>query len=815
MPHTQDPTTPEASTETVRETLQDYALITMNPQGEIVQWSDGAEKVFGYKADDIVGRSFAILFTPEDQEAGRPDTELSVAAGGKMSEDERWHMRNDGSRIWVTGTVRALTDENGEVTGFAKLARDITSKKLLDLQRDRQLASEQMAREEAERRWKNLEEISENIPALIALLRLPDQIYIFANRMYREALGNSGLFGLKLRDAHPQLGEDIFATVDAAAESGEPFRASERLLFDRYYDFVLQPMRSEAAQYEGLLVFAVDVSERVATRHAAEGLTEALKSEREQLKAEIAERKRAETLAQKRSELLKEQAALLNLAHDAIMAVRFDTSIEIWNRGAEETYGWTEREAVGKPVHELLQTTSPIPLEQIRQKVIEEGQWTGELGHTRRNGEKIDVSSRWVLWKSDGKPQGWLEINRDITERKRMESHLRDTQKMESLGVLAGGIAHDFNNLLTGIMGNVSLALEMLEASSPVRQMLSNSLRASEQAAFLTKQILAYAGKGQLLVQAVDLSRVVHDSLSLVNSSIPRSVHMDLELSKPLPAVTADATQLQQVAMNLIFNAAEAIGDGPGKIVVRTSAHEVAPNQESIPSDVGVLHPGLYAVLEVQDTGPGIEPPVRSKIFDPFFTTKFTGRGLGLAAVAGIVRALHGAVSVESTAGGGTTFRVMLPAGSPFEVQTKPHEPILVVDDEEIVRTTARAMLLSRGYQVLLAEDGQQALESFGERKGEIALVLLDMAMPLMSGEETLRALKSLRPDLPVVVSSGYSEREAIRRFGGLGVAGFLQKPYTVHALLDKVAAVTNRNGGQPPGDSPIASGDEAPHRSI
>jgi len=815
MPDTQDPTTPEASTETVRETLQDYAMITMNRAGEIVQWSDGAEKVFGYKADDIVGRSFDILFTPEDQEARRPATELSVAAAGKMSEDERWHMRNDGSRIWVTGTVRALTDENGEVTGFAKLARDITSKKLLDLQRDRQLAAEQMAREEAERRWKNLEEISENIPALIALLRLPDQIYVFANRMYREAFGNTGLFGLKLRDAHPQLGEDIFATVDAAAESGEPFRASERLVFDRYYDFVLQPMRSEAGQYEGLLIFAVDVSERVATRHAAEGLTEALKSEKEQLKAEIAERKRAETLAQQRSELLKEQAALLNLAHDAIMAVRFDTSIEIWNRGAEETYGWTESEAVGKPVHELLRTTTPVPLEQIRQKVIEEGQWTGELGHTRRNGEKIDVSSRWVLWKSDGKPHGWLEINRDITERKRMEAHLRDTQKMESLGVLAGGIAHDFNNLLTGIMGNISLALEMVEASPPIRQMLTSSLRASEQAAFLTRQILAYAGKGQFLVQAVDLSNVVRDSLSLVSSSIARSVHMDLELAKALPAVTADATQLQQVVMNLIFNAAEAIGDGPGKILVRTATQEVAPDHESVPFEVGVLHPGLYAVLEVRDTGMGIEPQLRSKIFDPFFTTKFTGRGLGLAAVAGIVRALHGAVSVESVAGEGTTFRVMLPAGSRSEVQPKPHEPILVVDDEEIVRTTARAMLLSRGYQVLLAEDGQKALEIFGERKGEIALVLLDMAMPLMSGEETLRLLKSLRPDLPVIVSSGYSEREAIRRFGGLGVAGFLQKPYTVNALLDKVAAVTNRDGGEPQGDSPTASSDDAPHRLI
>ncbi len=255
--------------------------------------------------------------------------------------------------------------------------------------------------------------------------------------------------------------------------------------------------------------------------------------------------------------------------------------------------------------------------------------------------------------------------------------------------------------------------------------------------------------------------------------------------------------------------------NGRAEILVRTSIQEVAPDQGSSPCDVGVLHPGLYAVLEVEDTGSGIEPLVRSNMFDPFFTTKFTGRGLGLAAVAGIVRALHGAVTVESAPGEGTTFRVLLPAGTRSGLLPKPGGPILVVDDEEIVRSTARAMLVSGGYQVLLAEDGQKALEIFRERKGDVALVLLDMAMPVMSGEDTLRELKSIRPDLPVIVSSGYSEREAIRRFGGVGVAGFMQKPYTVQALLEKVASATDHEGGQPPGDSPVASGEDTPHRSI
>jgi PAS domain S-box-containing protein len=789
----QPETAPPGEPEALRESLQDFALIAMDAEGTIVQWSGGAEKVFGYRESEILGRPFAALFPPEDQATGVPSAELNRAVRDGMSEDERWHMRNDGARIWASGITRAVRNDKGELTGFSKLARDITTQKLAQLQRETILAREHRAREEAELRWKILQEISETIPAYIALVRLPDQVYVFANRLYRTATGDRELIGRRLREAHPELGGDVFDNFERVAATREAYRSSEHRVKDRYYDLSFEPMHSEAAGYPAILIFAMDVTERVEARHDFERLTFQLQSEGERLKEEVSERKRAEDLAGQRAQLVQKQAAMINLARDAILAMRMDGSVEMWNSGAEEMYGWKESEVLGRNIHEVLKTAFPHGEEEVDRQLIANGHWNGELKHTCRDGREVDVSSRWVLWQRDGKPYGWLEINRDITHNKRMEAHLRDTQKMESLGVLAGGIAHDFNNLLTGIMGNVSLALDLSDRDSNIGNCLTNALRASEQAAFLTKQILAYAGKGQFILQEADLSAVVRDTMALIGSSIPRSVAIDQELARALPCVTADASQLQQVAMNLIFNAAEAIGERPGRIVIRTRAQEVTDTAEPGSFDIGPPAPGLCAVLEVEDNGPGLGPMVRRNMFDPFYTTKFTGRGLGLAAVSGIVRTLNGGVQVASVEGQGTVFRVFLPAGASSGDGARPVEPILVVDDEEIVRRTAESMLKNRGYRVLLAEDGRQALELVRRAPSKVALVLLDMAMPVMGGEETFRELKRIRPDLPVLVSSGYSEDEAIRRFGGLGVAGFIQKPYTLGALVDKVSALLNR----------------------
>jgi PAS domain S-box-containing protein len=499
---------------------------------------------------------------------------------------------------------------------------------------------------------------------------------------------------------------------------------------------------------------------------------------------------------------LRSQAGLLDLPRDAIIAMRPDGTIEFWNRGAEAMYGWSREEALGRLSHDLLQAEFPVPRSELEQALLTDGHWQGELQHRTRSGERITVASRWALnTAEDGRPVGFLEINTDITEQKEIEENLRHTQRLESLGVLAGGIAHDFNNLLTGIMGHASLALEMLPADNPARESIALLTKASQRAADLTRQLLAYAGKGQFIIRPLDLSALVREIAGLIRASVPDNVELRLSLAPELPLIEADTGQLQQVVMNLIVNAAEAIEPGKdGVVTVTTGCHEL--DQESLRSALAEvpLEPGPYVFLEVRDNGQGMDEETLRKIFDPFFTTKFLGRGLGLAAVAGIVRVHKAALKVESAPGQGTTFQVLVPAqrGSTAENRCQPARTeerqaegtVLVVDDEQVVRDVANAALARRGYRVLTAENGRAALEIFRQQPQQISLVVLDLTMPVMSGQETLRALRAIRPDLPVILSSGYNQIEAIRHFTGSALAGFIQKPYTAAQLAEKVAEV-------------------------
>jgi signal transduction histidine kinase/ActR/RegA family two-component response regulator len=396
------------------------------------------------------------------------------------------------------------------------------------------------------------------------------------------------------------------------------------------------------------------------------------------------------------------------------------------------------------------------------------------------------------------------EIRDYLEERLRGEARLRETQKLESLGVLAGGIAHDFNNLLTGVLGNASLALDDVMPGSHLASRLEDVVKATERAADLTRQLLAYAGKGRFVVQELDLSHQVREITALLQASIPRTVQLRSELAEGLPCIEADSAQIQQVIMNLVINGAEAIPENrTGSVLIATGVQDVdaAYIRTTLP-DTEIAE-GRYVTLEVHDTGVGISPDQVRQIFDPFFTTKFTGRGLGLAAVKGIVRGHKGAIKVYSTPGRGTGFKLLFPASRHEARNTASaagEQPlltgsgtVLVIDDEEIVRCTAQAALERFGYKVLLADDGLQGVERFRELACEIDLVLLDMTMPAMSGEDTFRELRLIRPEVKVILSSGYNEVEAIRRFTGKGLAGFVQKPYTSARLAEAVKSALGR----------------------
>jgi PAS domain S-box-containing protein len=415
-------------------------------------------------------------------------------------------------------------------------------------------------------------------------------------------------------------------------------------------------------------------------------------------------------------------------------------------------------------------------------------------------------SYRWQLMRGvpyavkDGALQ-WYGTFTDIEDQKRAEELIFQKQKLEGIGLLAAGVAHDFNNLLTGIMGSASLLEEETgpgEHSEFVRAIVDGSRRAAD----LTRQLLAYAGKAQFTLASIDIEEEIRGVIQLLRASIAKTIEIEVEFEPGLPAIEADRVHVQQIVINLMQNAAEAIeGRDTGRIAIRLRRERL--DEPFLAGQRAGVPAGEYVCLAVRDTGCGIAPDSLPHIFDPFYTTKFTGRGLGLAAVQGIVRTHKGLMRVESEPGRGAAFYVYLPAGrhpaasEPVEPaaarQTRGGKLILVVDDEEAVRQVAGLALEHHGFTALRAGTGREAIEIFSSMPDRIDVVLLDVTMPGMSGEETLREFLRIRPTVRVLLSSGYSETEIRRRFANAGAAGFLSKPYTVPELLNKLSEVCSR----------------------
>ena len=423
-------------------------------------------------------------------------------------------------------------------------------------------------------------------------------------------------------------------------------------------------------------------------------------------------------------------------------------------------------------------------------KTILAGQvWKGEIKNRAKDGSYYWVDTTIVPFiGEDGRPEQFVAIRADITQRKEAEDALRQSQKLESLGVLAGGIAHDFNNLLTTILGNANLGSMHLPRESPALPYLNQIEQATLRAADLTRQLLAYAGKGRVQVIDVDLNRLVMEMTQLLTVSISKKAVVRYDLATELPLISADPSQMQQLVMNLVTNASEAIGEEvSGLITLRTGMQAVdeATNVGLLPALP--LAPGTYVTLEVSDTGCGMTSEVRERIFDPFFTTKFTGRGLGLSAMLGILRSHHGSLKVYSESGRGSVFKLFFPAHIQHGDESPPrpvgaawqgHGVLLVVDDEPSARSVARGLAETFGFQVLEAADGQEALGLFELRHQELAAVLMDLTMPHLDGRRAFLRMHEMDPSVPVVMTSGYSEEDVVADFLGRGLAGFLAKPY-------------------------------------
>ena len=458
-----------------------------------------------------------------------------------------------------------------------------------------------------------------------------------------------------------------------------------------------------------------------------------------------------------------------------------------------EMLGYSREDLVGQYLQKI---THP---EDREAEAVVAGPTTGEPAHIgvekryiRKNGDVIlaQVHSA-VLHDRTGAAAGSITQIQDITGRRLAEERLRQAQKLESIGLLAGGIAHDFNNILTAVSGNLTLAIEDLCPTCEIKSILEVAVQSVERAAGLTRQLLAYAGKGAFVRTRVSISEIADKTIQLLRASTPKNVELRTNLASNLPPLFMDPSQMEQVCMNLVLNGVEAIGDKrPGVVTVTTDRAN------------GFLR------LVVSDTGSGMDEATRKRIFEPFFTTKFLGRGLGLAAVDGIVRALKGEIAVESAVGNGARFQILLPVPqipdlTPIAGAKLTHRPahgitVLIVDDEPQVRKMAAAFLKRKGIRVVEASTGKEAIEILAASGEEIRAVLLDMAMPELSGDQALPIMLKLRPDLQVIVSSGYGEIEVKQHFAKMNIRSYLPKPYGCEELLAHILPAVSA-GPAPP----------------
>jgi signal transduction histidine kinase/ActR/RegA family two-component response regulator len=402
----------------------------------------------------------------------------------------------------------------------------------------------------------------------------------------------------------------------------------------------------------------------------------------------------------------------------------------------------------------------------------------------------------------------WLAARRIHAEGnyRALQAQMQQMQKLESLGLLAGGVAHDFNNLLTAVLGNAELALKDLPASAPAREPLGEIRTIACRAADLCRQFLTYSGQGGLASESIAPQQIVEEISRILEVSVAEKVRLVFQFADDVPLIVGDPTQIRQVVMNLITNASEAIGSQEGVITLSLSKRQVERRAlRDFVADTDVAE-GIFVELAVTDTGCGMDEATRSRVFEPFFSSKSTGRGLGMAAVLGIVRGHKGAIRIASEAGKGTTVTVLLPAAGP-EVSLRVERPatspvarpaaaaVLVVDDNARVLQAVSQLVGALGYPVLTAASGQEALRVFGERHAQIGCVLLDLTMPEMDGLQTMQALRAVDPQASIVLSSGYSEQSVRRRVGGEGRTRFLQKPFVEDDLKAAIESAMRASG--------------------
>ncbi|MDQ3032147.1 MAG: PAS domain S-box protein [Myxococcota bacterium] len=734
------------------EAVTDYAIFTMDAAGTIVTWNEGAARLYGYTAAEALGQPHDIFFRAEDVAAGAPARDLAAALAAEAVLEE-WRVRKDGSRFWGRIVVTALRDSDGRPQGFVKVARDLTESR-----------ASAAALSTSERRNVDLFDC---VPDPLVVYDRETLSYLAVNDAAVAEYGYSRdeLLGMTIRDLRPV--DDVPALLEMLAHSGAGQESRGVWRHQRKDGSVLQvEISARGIDFGGrpaCLVHARDV-----TAHRL-GL-----------------------------EQIAEQAALLDEARDAIVVRDLDLHLTYANASAARLYGLNESDGGSRGAVEHLYR-DPSAVELARRTTLEHGGWDGELELARVAGRTTLVASHWSLVRDKaGSPRAVLIISTDITEKKRMEAQFIRAQRTESLGTLAGGIAHDLNNILTPILASIDLLIDDVEGNNEALETLDTLRICARRGADLVKQVLSFARGIEAERVPVDLAVLARELFKVLADTLPKALVLRLDSAEDLWTVSGDPTQLHQVLLNLCVNARDAMPEG-GALEVSLANVVIDDTYAAMNLDARA---GPYVMVQVTDTGSGIPRAVLERIFDPFFTTKDvgSGTGLGLSTTSTVVKSHGGFINVYSEVGKGTKFEVYLPADTSntgeleleIEQASVPRgqgELVLVVDDEEAIRRVVRRTLERFGYRVLLASNGAEAVALYAQHRAEIAVVLTDMAMPVMDGPATIIAIQTIDPHAKIVGSSGLVSNSNVARAVGAGVVHFVPKPYTSEALLKTLRA--------------------------
>jgi PAS domain S-box-containing protein len=719
-------------------------------EGNCIFVNQQCAQLMGVSESEVLGREWVNAIHPDDRSWVFDEWHRAVRSEQEFVLEYRF-LTPQGRVNWISSNAIAIRNESGAMTGYLGTNMDITARKQLERDRERFLA----------------------VASELQLILGSNGYFQWVSPMFESTLGWTAeemTSAQWTQFVHP---DDITPSV---AEETSLFDGNELMAFENRY-------RHKDGSYRWFSWNAQPDSEKQVIYAVA---------------VDITERKAKE-------QKIREQAALLNIATDAIIVRDLDNRIQFWNQGAESIYGWSAQDAIGRQTSELLYADIPPEIEIAANAVRAQGIWQGELHKLTKAGKAVIVESRWTLVRDEaGNPRSILSVDTDITEQKSLEQQFLRAQRLESLGSLASGIAHDLNNVLTPILGAAQLLPLTLPNLDARNQRLLNMLvDSAKRGSSLVKQILTFARGADGERTTIQVRHILTEIISVARQTFPKSIEISLNLdSADLWLVSVDATQIHQVFMNLYVNARDAMPDG-GRLMA-SAANIVIDATDPKPSLQ--LPMGSYIVITIADTGSGMTAAMLDRIFDPFFTTKDTGTGLGLSTVLGIVKAHGGAIEVESAVGGGTSFKIYLPAIDSKEVEppvlaAAQHDGkgqlVLVVDDEVAIREIAKESLEAYNYRVMLASDGIEAIAIYAQSHHSIEIVLIDMMMPNLDTRSTIETLQRINPQVQIIVMSGsvVNLESIVDRLGEIPihqqtVKAFVTKPFTSAELLEALAKI-------------------------